>query len=200
DPSLADLQAFVAWLDDYRQGAIRLMRDLQLDTEALRAAEERIAALAAWQNLAAAKHLFEAASVDPAPPGERTSTDRIDFQAELQPWKIRKLARDAIAAMQCEGLDEWLLGMVEGGTRVTDDPDARRRIDAALQILGARETVEGQLALLKASRAMPPGLRLRAVDVLASSAAIDTVPHLLDLLRDKEPDMRIAALNAVAAA
>ena len=44
---------------------------------------------------------------------------------------------------------------------------------------------------------LPPDLRLRAVDVLSEFATLELAEHFIGLLRDTEPDMRIAALNAV---
>ena len=200
DPSLADFQEFTRWLNAYRSGTVRMMRDLQLDEAALAEADAKMAALARWNTLPAVQQLFEAASVDPRAPGERSSTDNIDFRAELQPWRIRALARKHVAAMTVEGLDDWLIGMLHSNNlRDANEhgDDHRRRADAALQILGARPGAAAQLALLESTSRMPPKLRLRALDVLSDSGRVELVSTYVDTLRDKDADVRIASLNAI---
>ncbi|MBK8976338.1 MAG: VWA domain-containing protein [Planctomycetes bacterium] len=196
--SLADMQAFRAWLGDYSRGAIRMMHELEIDQAALADAEARMAKLAAWNDMNAAKALFDAAVVDPRPAASNTASDILEFQSELLPWRIRSMARRHVAAMQVDGLDAWLIGLLDNGKLRDADADAdRTRVDAALRILGARGSTGGKLALLRASRAMPPKLRLRAIDVLSETADLGLVESFVDILRDKESELRIAALNAL---
>ncbi|MGA0867594.1 MAG: hypothetical protein ACO3UM_01555, partial [Planctomycetota bacterium] len=198
-PNLAALTAFQSWLEDYRSGAVRMMKDLAIDEEALADALARMDALAAWNNLAAAQKLFEAAIVHPLPPGARSSIEAIDFQAELQPWKIRAMARTRIAGIDAAGLDDWLLAVLDDRALRAKDAEgdaARRRADAAMQILGLRDGPRARLGLLEASGRMPDALRLRAVDVLSESADLSALDRFLDMLRDRDDDVRIAALNA----
>lgn len=202
-PSLADLQAFTTWLADYRVGAVRMMKDLEIDEAALADADAKMAALAKWNDLVAAQRLFEAAIVDPLPPGARTSVEAIDFQAELQPWKIRALARKHVAGITAPGLDEWLIGKLHAReVRASGEEGdlARREADAALQILGLRNSPRCQLALLEASGRLPDRLRLRALDVLSTTGNLELVDRYLDMLRDRDDDVRIAALNALGGA
>ena len=203
DPSLADVQEFVGWLDRYRAGTVRMMRDLQIDAEALADADAHMAKLAKWNTLDAAKKLFEAACVDPRAAGAQSSTDNIDFRAELQPWKIRGLARAHIASMTAEGLDEWLIGILRSRNirDANEEGDLdRRRADAALQVLGARPGMQAQIALLESTSRMPPKLRLRAIDVLADSGHPELAETFVRMLGDSDADVRIAAANAIGGA
>ena len=52
--ALADLQTFTVWLDEYRAGAVRMMKDLQIDEVALARADAQMGAVARWNNLIAA--------------------------------------------------------------------------------------------------------------------------------------------------
>ncbi len=197
-PNLQALQAFTAWISDYKTGAIRLMCDLRVDAAEVARVEQVIADLGKWNNLTAAKHLFEAAVIDPKPPGARSSTDQIDFHAELQPWKVREIARRHIAAMTGRGIEPWLMSMLRSRNLrgKADHPDILKAT-AAIQILGLLDTTRALLELLRASTALPPRLRLRAVDVLSQVGCVDLVAHFIGLLRDSNPDMRSAALNSI---
>ncbi|MGE0144859.1 MAG: HEAT repeat domain-containing protein [Planctomycetota bacterium] len=203
DPSLADLTSFQSWLDDYRVGRIRMMHELQIDQAALDQASALMAKLAAWNSQPALQKLFEAAMVDPRAPGERSSTDNIDFRAELQPWRIRAIARGHIAQMTLPGLDGWLIGKIESKKLRDADENGdadRRAADAALQVLGARKNVAAQMALLQATSRMPPKLRLRALDVLADSGEMSLTDTFVKMVGDADPDVRIAAANALGGA
>ncbi|MCA8977980.1 MAG: hypothetical protein KDC98_24860, partial [Planctomycetes bacterium] len=83
----ADIAAFSAWLADYKVGAFRLVKGDQADDEALARIDELMQTVAKWNTLPAAKMLFEAASIEPKAPGQKSSTEVIDFYRELQPWK-----------------------------------------------------------------------------------------------------------------
>ena len=54
-----------------------------------------------------------------------------------------------------------------------------------------------QLGLLEATGRMPDRLRLRAVDVLSETGNLELVERFLDMVRDRDDDVRIAALNAL---
>jgi hypothetical protein len=196
----ADIAEFDGWLAEYRTGAIRMVRNLVPDQEALGDVERRIEALARWQQLPAAEALFRAATVDPElPGGGGASANALDFEAELLPWRVRAMARHAIAGMQCEGLDAWLLERLDGRA-LAKDPGLRPLADAALRILGERGGEPAKLALERALGAFPKELRVAAVDVLAETAGLDTIDVFFDLLGDRQPEVRILAVRGITSA
>src|SRR5262245_42057989 len=83
DPQIADLQDFDSWLQEYRGGAFRLMKGGDLDQAALTALDERMAKIAKWNTLSAAKKLFDVACVVPALPGNHSAAEIDDFNREL---------------------------------------------------------------------------------------------------------------------
>lgn len=201
--SAGDLGRFRVWLKDYGDGAIRMMKDLSPDTEALADAERRIRSLASWNDLPSAKAVFAAACIDPVPPGALSSTDRVDFQSELMPWRIRAFARDALAESKSEGLQEFLFGCLDP-RKLRDEGEkgeqARLQADAAIRVLGALGGAENREAIRRATGQLPEKLRIRAVDTLASHAELGQIQEFFDLIRDKRPDVRILAARGIARA
>ena len=196
----ATLQDFVAvqtFLEQYKVGAIRLMKEGVDDPQALAQVDQVLGALAKWNTLRAVTKLFEVAALDPSPPGAEGPSARIDFHRELQPWKVRDLARRHIAAMQCEGLDHWLIGKLEVKTRGGGEEQLRPEREAAMRILALRGGLAAREALLKATQVLPPAERVLAVQTLGEGAALDSVGDLLGMLADKEPNARIAAINSL---
>ncbi|HEX5053110.1 MAG TPA: HEAT repeat domain-containing protein [Planctomycetota bacterium] len=202
DPVLAsDIQAFSAWLQDYKAGAVRLVKEDRSDEEAIAKIDAQMAKLAAWNTLAAAKMLFEAASIEPKPPGATSSTELIDYQRELQPWRIQTMASAHLRKMTGDGILPWLLQMLNApGIRANKKNQDQINAAAVLRILGGHESVEAQLELLRACRSMPTELRVKAVNAMARDATLELVPTLIELLHDTEPNVRIAAANAIGTA
>lgn len=202
DPvQLADIQNFGGWLKEYRAGAFRLVKDGRSDDAALRRADELMATVAKWNTLAAAKMLFEAASVEPRPAGVQSSTELIDYYRELQPWKVQALAQKHLRAMTAPQILPWLLQMLSAkGIRAVDKNQDQRNAAAVLRILAGHPSIEAKLELLRACRTMPTELRVQAVNAMAQDATLETVPTLVELLRDAEPNVRIAAANALGTA
>ena len=160
-----------------------MMRNAQIDEKALADVEQRMMALAAWQNMACAKALFEVASIDATAPGALSASDNLDFQSELMPWRIRGFARNALATMRIDGIDDWLLGMLAppGKRRGKDDAEseAQRRADAALRVLGTRGGASFRTALERVTGNYPAALRLRAVDVPRRARLARFARHVL---------------------
>jgi hypothetical protein len=67
-------------------------------------------------------------------------------------------------------------------------------------VLGGHPSVEAQLELMRAARSLAPELRVLAVNAMAKDATLELLPTLLDLLHDGEPNVRIAACNAIGTA
>lgn len=198
---VADLQSFGAWMREYRAGAFRLVRDGRTDDSMLQRADELMAAIARWNTLGAAKALFEAASLQPKPEGAHSSTELIDYYRELQPWRIQALACKHLRSMTAPEILPWLLSALSAkGLRASEPNQDQANAAAVLRVLAGHPGIEARLALLRACRTMPTELRVRAVAALAQDATLETVPALIELLRDSEPNVRIAAADALGTA
>jgi hypothetical protein len=200
DPALGEILRLRAWLDDYRKGAIRFVKDGRTDEAAIAAIDAQLAALAQSNTLAAAKLLFEFSRVEPTIEGIVKSTERVEVQRELQPWRLQAMARKHLRSMAAPEIVPWLLAMLNApgvrGGKAPEQSDAA----ATLRVLAGHPSIEAQLELLRAARSLPPELRLLAVNALAKDARKELVPTLLELLRDVEPNIRIAAANALGTA
>lgn len=197
----ADIAAFRAWLADYKEGTARLVKEDKVDDAAVADLDARMQKLAQWNTLPAAQALFEAASVDPKPSGSSSSTEAIDFHRELRPWLVHTLACAQLRAMTGPGILPWLLQMLNApGIRAGKRNQDQLHAGAVLRVLGGHPSVEAQLELMKACRTMPIELRVQAVNAMAKDPTLELVPTLVELLRDSEPNVRIAAANAIGTA
>lgn len=197
----ADIAAFGQWLAQYKLGAFRLVKEGKTDDEALGKLDAQMAVIAKWNTLAAARMLFQAASVQPRPAGASSSTALIDFYRELQPWRVQAMACRHLRTMTGEGILPWLLQMLGApGIRAAKGNQDQQNATAVLRVLGGHPSAEAQLELLRACRTMPVELRVQAVNAMAKDAALDLAPTLVELLRDSEPNVRIAAANALGTA
>lgn len=194
----ADIAAFSQWLEQYKVGAFRLVKEGKTDDEAIARLDAQMAVIARWNTLPAARMLFQAASIEPRLAGATTSMELIDFYRELQPWRTQALACKHLRTMTGEGILPWLLGMLgTPGIRATKKNQDQLNAAAVLRVLGGHPSVEAQLELLRACHTMPVELRVQAVNAMAKDASADLVPTLVELLRDSEPNVRIAACNAI---
>ncbi len=197
----ADIQAFSAWLQQYKVGAFRLVKEGKTDDETVARLDQQMAKIAQWNTLDAAKMLFEAASVEPKPEKVKSSTELVDFHRELQPWRVQSMACRHLRAMNGTGIVPWLLQMLSApGVRANKKNQDQTNAAAVLRVLGGHPSAEAQLELVHACRTMPVELRVQAVNSMAKDPTVDLVPTLVDLLRDNEPNVRIAAANAIGTA
>lgn len=193
-------QALRSWLLDYQKGAIRFVVSDRTDEDAIAILDQRLQEVAAIGTLQAAKLLFEVASVDPKPPGKRSSTEAVDFQRELQAWRVQGMAQKHLRTMRSADVLAWLLQMLNSPLLRAPKPGPELANAAvALRVLGGHESLEAKAELMRACRTMPPELRVIATQAMAKDATVDLVPTLQELLRDAEPNVRIAACNALAA-
>lgn len=192
DNTLQDFVRFEAWLKSYKDGAVRLIQAGVENEEAIQTMTSLLDGLAKWDNLAAARKLMAAASIDPEPPDSRSATARLDFHRELQPWRVRKEACARLAAMTDPEVERWMLGLL----RDTRNSNAAERT-AVMRVLGAKGSVGGTMELLRAAGSLPPEERVRAVHGLSQIAGADSVTQFLALTRDVEPNVRIAAINGI---
>ena len=205
DPVLAgDVTALRSWLQDYRTGAVRFVKDGVVDDAALKTLDERMQKVAQWNTLPAAQLLFELATVAPKPGGGGNAggaVELVDFQRELQPWRVQAMANQHLRTMTGDGILPWLLGKLSAaGLRAQTKNKDQIEAAATLRVLGGHPSVEAQLELMKACRSMPTELRVQAVNAMAKDPTLDLVPTLVELLKDTEPNIRIAAANAIGAA
>ncbi|MBL8728978.1 MAG: HEAT repeat domain-containing protein [Planctomycetes bacterium] len=197
-PPAAELAAFTTWLQDYTAGAFRLVKDGHTDDAALAELDARMGRVAAGNTLAAAKLLFQAASIAPRPAGTTSTTDLVDYYRELQPWRVQALAGKHLRTMTGDGIVPWLLQMLSApGIRAAKQNQDQANAAAVLRVLAGHPSIEAELELLRACRSLPSELRVQAVNAMAQDTSLDLVPTLLELLRDSEPNVRIAAANAI---
>lgn len=197
----ADVQAFNTWLMDYKIGAFRLVTNDRTDDAAVAKVDALMAKIAQWNTLPAAKLLFKAAAIDPHPAGVSSSTELIDFYRELQPWKVHAMAAGHLRGMDGEGILTWLLNKLAApGIRAAKKNQDQLDAAAVLRVLAGHTSLEARAELVRACRTMPTELRVRAVNAMAADATIELVPTLIELLRDSEPNVRIAAANAIGTA
>lgn len=201
DPQILDLKDFDTWLQEYRSGAFRMMKGGELDQAALTALDERMAKIAKWNTLGAARKLFEVACVVPVLTGNYSAAELDDFNRELQPWRVQAMARKHVCTMDGPGIVPWLLLMLQAkGIRAVGRNDDKLRATAVLRILGTHPSTEAKVELSRACRNLPPELRVHAVNSMSHDATLESVPDLLDMLRDPEPNVRIAAATSIGTA
>ncbi|MBL8755976.1 MAG: HEAT repeat domain-containing protein [Planctomycetes bacterium] len=196
-----DIAGFRGWLQEYHAGKVRLSKDGQVDEAALADLDVRMAKIAQWNTLAAARLLFEAASVDTLAPSGAAAGAVADHLRERQPWRVQKLAAKHLRTMTGDGVVPFLLSLVAS----PDARNAKKQIDqkaaaAALRVLGGHPSLEAKLELIHACHTMPPELRVQAVNAMANDSTLELVPTLVEMLRDSEPNVRIAAATAIGTA
>jgi HEAT repeats len=192
-----DKHALITWLRDYRQGAVRMVSRGRLVEAEMDRARKLIMGVSRHDSLDAAKLLFKIATLQVEQPGtSRSSTSKVDFFGEIRITAIRSMARKNIAGMHAQEVEDWLLTVArkkKGG----DFKSVTNPAGAALRILASRPSPKAKAALLAGCRSLKPEVRVQAVNSLSMNATIELVPHFLDLVRDKEPYVRIAAFNGL---
>jgi hypothetical protein len=190
-----------AWLNDYKGGAIRFQKEGRTDPDAVALLEQHMTAVAKRNTFSDAQLLFEAAVVQPQVAGATSSMETIDFQREMQPWRVRAMAQRHLRTMNQVSVLPWLLKKLSAkGIRANVENDDQVHAIAVLRILAGHPSLEAKLELMKACGSMPNKLRVHAVNSMARDAELELVPTLIGLLRDREANIRIAAANAIGTA
>jgi hypothetical protein len=190
-----------AWLSDYQDGTIRFQKEGRTDQGVITEIDQHMAAVAARDTLPDAKLLFEAAVIDPKPAGATASLEIINFQRELQPWRVQGMAQRHLRTMTQPSILPWLLKKLRAkGIRANSENQDQLDAVAVLRTLAGHPSIEAKLELMRACGSMPNELRVHAVNALARDAELDLIPTLIGLLRDREPNIRIAAANAIGTA
>src|SRR5690606_25705187 len=168
-----------AWLNDYKDGAIRFQKEGRTDTDAIALLEQHLSAVAARNTLADAQLLFDAAVVQPKAAGASSSLEAIDFQRELQPWRVQSMAQAQLRTMSHASILPWLLDKLRAkGIRANTENEDQVHAVAVLRILAGHPSLEAKLELMKACGSMPNELRVHAVNSMARDAELDLVPAL----------------------
>jgi len=190
-----------AWLSDYQDGTIRFQKEGRTDQGVITEIDQHMAAVAARDTLPDAKLLFEAAVIAPKPAGATASLEIINFQRELQPWRVQGMAQRHLRTMTQPSILPWLLKKLRAkGIRANSENQDQLDAVAVLRTLAGHPSIEAKLELMRACGSMPNELRVHAVNALARDAELDLIPTLIGLLRDREPNIRIAAANAIGTA
>jgi len=193
-----DVIALGKFVDAYSKGTVTLGKDGLPDHKAIAEVARVLAKVARWNNLEAAKLLFEVATIPVAPPKNADPTrGEADLYANLRVWRVRGFARNHVTKMDGEGIEDWLLTLAQEKATVDELRDVSTAAGAALRILGNRKSDKATRILLRATKHMKPMLRVQAVNALSKGATLQTVSNFIELLRDREPTVRIAALNGI---
>lgn len=190
-----------AWLREYLSGAIRFQKDGRTDTDAIALLDQCLENVAQQNTFAGAQLLFEVAIANPKLSGASSSTEAVDFQREMQPWRVQGMAQRHLRDMNDKSILPWLLAKLRAkGIRAQEKNKDQIHAIAVLRILAGHPSLEAKLELMKACGSMPNELRVQAVNSMARDAELDLTPTLISLLRDREPNIRIAAVNAIGTA
>ncbi len=190
-----DQAQLVSWLGAYEKGAIRMAKMGQVDSAAMARARDVMAAVSQHNTVEAARALFRIATVQPSSGGKSTSsTGYVDFISALRVGSIRSLARQSISRMDAKSIEDWLLATAR---KPRSKKDGILRTTTALQILAARPSERARQAVLEGAHSMKPEVRVQAVNTLSTVASRELLPHFFGLVRDKEPYVRIGAINGI---
>lgn len=198
DEFAQDAATLRKWLSEYNSGAIRLAsRGQAVDAEVNRARQVMFG-VARHEKLSAAKLLFEIATVKlELPGGSATSSDRVAYLGEMRVFQVRTMARDFITKMESDAVEDWLLKVAQSKQSGNDYKDAASKAGAALRILAGRTSPKAKEALLRGCRSFKPEVRVQAIHAISSMATLSLVTQFMQLIRDKEPFVRIACVNGI---
>jgi hypothetical protein len=176
------------WLQKYSEGKLFLIRDGVLDRQEMKRFRRIFADVAQSQDLVAAKLLWQAAIVELPP--ELDKFQRLEAQLAA----VRGEAKGRIAGIAGKDVDDWLLEIaLRRGGRSGSLPRV-----TALEILGQRENRELGKEILDKLRRFPADERVQALIALEQLGSLEEIPELLKMLRNREPNMRIATVTAIA--
>ena len=181
------LKDFYKWLEEWKQGIVPLRSSTGPDFKEISRMETIMEKLASLGDLDSAKALFKAATVRPTGMANRAVL-------MMEPWRVRRTARKYIASMKGDGIDEWLLSMRTAKTQ----GGKASPVKAALEILVLRRCQKAVNSIYTLARSGNLETRLAAVRALGRISDPKTVfPLLRKFLRERRPEIRCAALDAM---
>jgi hypothetical protein len=186
-PSLADVAEYEGWLEAYSRGQVRLLKRGRLDRRADRKLRELFQKIASGHDMVAARRLWQAAVIQLP-----KDIDKHDRLAAL-PGKVRGQAKKLLASIDDDGVDPWLIKLA---TQRGGKAGNRYRV-TAIEVLGLRERpATGQLLAKNLAKFQIPE-RIQAILALERTGSFTTLPVLVKALGGREPNLRIAATQAI---
>jgi len=189
EPEAVDQQAidaFDTWLEAYAHGRIPIAKNYEIDQSAVTKFEKVFKDVAAIGDLAAAKLLWRATVMEFDP-----SIDK-HVRLAAQPGRVRNFATSLIAGIKDPGVDPWLLQMALRRGGKYDRERAQ-----ALRVMAERKTEGLDQVLLENLNKFPVAERITAVMALEKVGGETAIPVLVKLLRQREPNLRIAAIQSL---
>ena len=186
---VAAQRAYASWLDAYIEGKILLQNTTGQGRENLKKFRRLCAAIARAQDLDAAKLLWLAAVV--------TLPDDMDKHVRLQArlGTVRYIAKQWMMDIDDPAVDTWLL---DKAFRDMGKSGSLSRM-TALDILGGRGTEGIAEKILARINNFPIPERIEAVLALERSGNAASLPALLKMLKEKDPNLRISVVQAICA-
>jgi len=142
--------------------------------------------LAAQNDVGSARRLFKAATVTP--------TDSTKLVA-AQPARPQRLARALIAKMTDPGIDAWLASILDAKVPLKKYQESPAR--AAMEILTERSGGAAREILERKLRVGTIEDRVMAAMGLGTSGNLGSATLLLKLLKEPEPNLRLAVLSSL---
>ncbi|PIE23571.1 MAG: hypothetical protein CSA62_06950 [Planctomycetota bacterium] len=182
------VEKYSHWLQSYSEGKELLFRDGRRDRKAAQRFRRLFAQVAATGDLLAAKRLWQAATVEL--PEELDRFQRMNAQLPA----VRGEAKRLIAGIGGEDVDSWLLdkALQRGGRNAS-----LARV-TAIEILGLRGSEMAGKKLLAGLGKLGLAEKIQAVLALESCGSLEALPELIKLLRNREPNLRIATISTLA--
>ncbi|MFQ5505210.1 MAG: VWA domain-containing protein [Planctomycetota bacterium] len=184
---LSRVRKYESWVEAYRMGRVLLVKSGVLDESAVRNFRELFEAIAEGKDLVAAKRLWRAATIE-------IDQKIVDKHAVLaaQVGRVRHYAIELIAGIEDAAIDGWLMKM---GLRRGAKADLERTI--ALDVLSRRNTEGLDEVLLRNIRKFAIPERITAVFALERVGGDSSIPVLMKMLKEREPNLRIAVIQSL---
>jgi HEAT repeat protein len=187
-PTIEDVQKFEKWLELYSNGQKPILIKGRVNRRELNAFRVRAEKIASGNDLTAAKRLFSVLTLELNP--ELNKYQRLAAQEGM----VRDIARSYILKIQDPSVDGWLLTLL--AKRKKGKSAVRQRI-AIIDMLGIRANKKiGKLFFKRLGHLSVPD-RIQALLVLPRLGNKEMVGPVLRLLKQREPNLKIAAIQAL---